>query len=50
MKPGIFKSATALVMIASLVAPLPSMAQSNAEAGDGAFQRRGRLRRADRAK
>ncbi|WP_420003742.1 OmpA family protein [Arenibacterium sp. LLYu02] len=33
MKPGIFKSATALVMIASLVAPLPAMAQNNAEAG-----------------
>lgn len=32
MKPGIFKSATALVMIASLVAPLPGMAQSNTEA------------------
>ena len=30
MKPGFFKSATALVMIASLAAPLPGMAQNNA--------------------
>ncbi len=32
MKPGFFKSATALVMIASLAAPLPGMAQNNANA------------------